>query len=231
MFKQIVGRFLARLLRAALGRIVTDLELIRTIKAASTSADLINLLMDGAEASCSREEVMQIAFNAAKLEGIICEFGVYRGHSLNEIAKYYSKNEVHGFDTFTGLPEFWRDGFPEGAFDVTSQKLFFEKNCVLHKGLFDETLPIFLNQVEGVAKFIHIDCDLYSSTISALQKLASRICVGTVIVFDEYLNYPGWENHEHKAFCEFLLLQGLGCNYLTYNKFGQQVAIIITKED
>lgn len=171
---------------------------------------------------------MRAAFDASPQLGFICELGVYRGQSLNEIARHCPSEQIHGFDTFTGLPEFWRDGFPKGAFDVSSEKLAFEKNCVLHKGLFDQTLPVFLQQVNSHAKLIHVDCDLYSSSISALRILAPRIQPGTVIVFDEYFNYPGWQEHEHKAFREFLDLADCGCKYLAYNKTGQQVAVLIT---
>ena len=232
MLKQKIGDLSARLLRAAVGRIATDLELVQTIQAASSSATLIDLMMRNAKACSSNLDVMHTAFAAAALHnGFVCELGVYRGRSLNEIARHYAPDKVYGFDTFTGLPEFWREGFPEGAFDVSSEKLVFEKNCLLYKGLFKETLPTFLEQVTGPAKLIHVDCDLYSSTISALSILSPRICPGTVIVFDEYFNYPGWQGHEHKAFHEFIELTGHGYKYIAYNQVGQQVALVITSGD
>lgn len=229
MLKKKVGDMCARLLRAAIGRIATDLELADQIRSTLSSAALINLSMRDAKSCLDRQEVMHTAFKAAtNVNGFICELGVYRGQSLNEIARHYAPEKVYGFDTFTGLPEFWRNGFPEGAFDVSSEKLNFEKNCTLYKGLFDDALPIFLEKIVDSAKLIHIDCDLYSSSITALRILAPRIKPGTVIIFDEYFNYPGWEAHEHKAFHEFLELTGLNYKYIAYNKNGQQVAIVIT---
>lgn len=231
LFKQKLGDFLAKLLRAALGRVITDLELIRAIDVSIKSVNLINNEFMNAKVVNSREEALKLALNSTKLEGFIGEFGVYKGESLNQIARYFNKYNVHGFDTFTGLPEFWREGFPEGAFDVSKEKLSFEKNCVLHKGLFDNTLPIFLNQNPSIAKFIHIDCDLYSSTVSVLTHLSDRIKPGTIILFDEYFNYPGWENHEYKAFKEFLSIKKMRCEYLAYNKFGQQVVVEIQDDN
>ena len=58
MLKQKIGDLSARLLRAAVGRIATDLELARTIQAASSSATLIDLLMRNAKACSSRLDVM-----------------------------------------------------------------------------------------------------------------------------------------------------------------------------
>ena len=126
------------------------------------------------------------------------------------------------------MPEFWRGGFPEGAFDVSNEDLHFEANCVLYQGLFEDTLPKFLQNVQSNARLIHVDCDLYSSTMSALHLLTPRIRPGTVLVFDEYFNYPGWQEHEHKAFREFLDEARYGCKYIAYNTLGQQVAVLVT---
>lgn len=225
--KNLIAACTSRLLRAALVRLCSDLELSRAFRAATSSAALVDSLMPAASACSSREEVIQAAKNAAHVTGFICELGVFRGHSLNHIAKLFPDEKVYGFDTFTGLPQFWRDGFPAGAFDVSGEDLKFESNCVLYKGLFDETLPQFLGDVPSMAKLIHIDCDLYTSTNTALTILASRIQAGTIIVFDEYFNYPNWQHHEHRAFREFLEHSGFGCRYIAYNNTGQQVAVKI----
>ena len=51
---------------------------------------------------------------------------------------------------------------------------------------------------------------------------------GTVIVFDEYFNYSGWEEGEFRAFQEFVAARKLSYEYLTYNREHQQVAVRIT---
>ena len=229
MLKAFTAEASARILRAAAGRIATDLELARTIQAAFSSSSLIDTMMYEAEPCASRLEVMQAAYQKTRADGFVCELGVYKGQSLNEIVKHFAPSKVYGFDTFTGLPERWRAGFPEGAFDIAGDQTKFEDNCVLYKGLFDETLPRFLADVHGTARLIHVDCDLYSSTRSALNVLAPRIREGTVLVFDEYFNYPGWQHHEHKAWQEFLEHTGIECSYFAYNKLGQQVAVLITE--
>ena len=63
-----------------------------------------------------------------------------------------------------------------------------------------------------------MDCDLYSSTRTILEGLASQIVAGTVIQFDEYFNYPGWREHEFKAFHEFIAERGLSYEYLGYTR-------------
>jgi hypothetical protein len=51
---------------------------------------------------------------------------------------------------------------------------------------------------------------------------------GSVIVFDEYFDYPGWEQHEFRAFAEFVARARLTYEYLAYNRLHEQVAVRIT---
>lgn len=227
MLKMLIGNILAKLLRAAIGRIATDLELQQVISAASESAKLIKDHMGEAVACTSRVEVMTAALKDIP-DGFICELGVFKGESLNQIARQRPQKTIYGFDTFDGLPEFWRNGYPEGAFEVSLSDLKFENNCKIYKGLFHETLPIFLEEIKEPAALIHVDCDLYSSTACALDILMPRIQPGTVIVFDEYFNYPGWERHEYLAFNEFIAKFSIKGRYIIYNKKSQQVAYKIT---
>lgn len=75
--------------------------------------------------------------------------------------------------------------------------------------------------------FLHIDCDLYSSTKTIFEHLADRIRTSTIIVFDEYFNYPGWQEHEFKAFREFTALAGKQYRYIAYNSRENNVAVEI----
>ncbi len=76
---------------------------------------------------------------------------------------------------------------------------------------------------------MHIDCDLYSSTKTIFDNLAEQIVPGTVIVFDEYFNYPNWQQHEHKALQEFVNEHKLNYEYLCFTGHGSTVAIKITE--
>jgi predicted O-methyltransferase YrrM len=98
-------------------------------------------------------------------------------------------------------------------------------NVRLHPGWFDATLPEWLKNNPGPIAFIHVDCDLYSSTRTILALLADRIVPGTIILFDEYFNYPNWEEHEYKAFQEFVTERKVGYRYIGYAR--QQVAVQI----
>jgi hypothetical protein len=103
--------------------------------------------------------------------------------------------------------------------------------------LFEETLPGFIEKHAGPIAFMHIDCDLYSSTRVVFDHLAERIVPGTVILFDEYFNYPGWQFGEYKAFQELVRDRNLGYKiigaatsdsaHLDFGKYGR-LALVVT---
>jgi predicted O-methyltransferase YrrM len=159
-------------------------------------------------------------------EGLYLEFGVFSGTSINHIAAQMPQT-IYGFDSFEGLPERWRDRLGTDYFKV--KKLpDVRSNVTLVKGWFDKTLPEFLKQHPGDVAFLHVDCDLYSSTKTVFECLAKRIKPGTIIVFDEYFNYPGWKEGEYKAFEEFIAREKLSFEYVSYNCKSEQVCVKIT---
>lgn len=177
----------------------------------------------------SRYKVLDSAIENIEIKnGLVLEFGVYNGDTLNHIAKKIPNNKIYGFDSFEGLPEQWRDNFKKGMFAVKELPKV-EKNVTLIKGWFNESLPTFLNRINNQISYMHIDCDLYSSTKTIFKHLENQIIKGTVIVFDEYFNYPGWEKGEFKAFQEFITKTKKEYKYLTYNHLHEQVALVITK--
>jgi predicted O-methyltransferase YrrM len=92
-------------------------------------------------------------------------------------------------------------------------------------GLFSDTLPEFVRTHDGPCSFLHVDCDLYSSAKTVFEDLGDRIQPGTVIVFDEFFNYPGWQNGEYRAFCDFVAARNLKFQYIGYTERDEQVAI------
>jgi Macrocin-O-methyltransferase (TylF) len=136
-------------------------------------------------------------------DGLIMEFGVATGDTINRLARNTKGRTVYGFDSFQGLPENWRPEFGAGSFK--QDKLpWVEANVELVVGLFADTLPTFLQEHTDPVAFIHIDCDLYSSTKCVFDNLKDRMQDGTIIAFDEIRSYQGFEQHEYKAFNEFL---------------------------
>ncbi|HBI15678.1 MAG TPA: hypothetical protein DDY20_09225 [Desulfobulbaceae bacterium] len=174
-------------------------------------------------------EVLSRCLDEAAVDGLYLEFGVYSGTTINFIASRVQA-AVHGFDSFEGLPEQWGN-VPAGKFTRHGDLPEVRENVSLHVGLFDKTLPGFLEAHAENAAFIHIDSDLYSSAKTVLALLRPRIVPGTVIVFDEFFNYPGWQEHECRAFLEFISASGLSFRYISYASRGFSVGVKIASPE
>ena len=168
------------------------------------------------------QKLVEFAVSQALLPGLYLEFGVGRGKSLRWIASLTDRM-VYGFDSFEGIPEFW-NGNAIGSF---AQKKLpkVPPNVKFEVGMFAETATDFLKATDQPVSFLHVDCDLYTSTATIFEALGARLQTGAIILFDEYYNFPRWQQHEYKAFQEFVQLSGMRYEYIAYSVTGQQVAI------
>ena len=170
-------------------------------------------------------ETFKIAMSAATNQGMVLEFGVRHGNSIRQLAEL-ANQPIHGFDSFKGIPEDWHDE-GRGSYSTKGVIPKVPSSVTLHQGWFDETLPSFLNQNFEPVRLINIDCDIYSSTKTVLDLLASRIQSGTVIIFDEYIGNQHWREDEFKAFQEAIKTYGWHYEYLSFSFFTKQVVIKI----
>ena len=172
----------------------------------------------------SAREVLQLALRQVGVAGHYLEFGVYKGGTMRFIAGQVDvSRQVHGFDSFHGLPEAWSGD--SASFDAHGLLPKVPRNVILHQGFFADTLPGWLERYSGSVAFIHVDCDLYESTRCIFELLEDRIVPGTVIVFDEYFNYPNWQEHEFRAFQELVARRHMDYEYLGYARFQVSVKI------
>ncbi len=165
------------------------------------SADYIEQHLDTAMIFDQAPKLWSYAARSAHLDaGLILEFGVFKGKSINHFARLLPDQNVHGFDSFEGLAEDWKGyHLPKGAFDLGGNMPKVESNVTLHKGWFENTLPSFLEDRPEPIRLCHIDCDTYESALYVLESLADRLVKGSIVVFDEYHGYPNWKNGEFKA--------------------------------
>ena len=75
----------------------------------------------------------------------------------------------------------------------------------------------------GPVSLLHVDGDLYSSAVTVLEHVGPRLVPGSVVVFDEFFNFPGWEQHEFRAWQEHLARTGARVAYEAYTSNGEQV--------
>jgi hypothetical protein len=219
-YKVICGVYQA----ADIGRIHPARE--RALRALRRSVDYLEQNMSDALGFDSQRELIEYSLGAVAVDGHYLEFGVFTGGTIRFIARRIEPHTIHGFDSFKGLPEAW-SGFNlgRGAFDLGGRLPRVRNNVRLHRGYFEESLPAWLPDNPGHVAFIHLDCDLYSSTKTVLNLIAPRITGKTVILFDEYFNYANWEKHQFKAFQEFVQEHDVKYDYLGFAR--QQVAVQI----
>lgn len=170
-------------------------------------------------------DALRFAFAHTMKTGLILEFGVRNGTSINFVSRL-TKDRIHGFDSFEGLPAEWL-GEKKGLYSTGSVLPRVNSNVELHKGWFENTLPDFAGHNRQPVRFMNVDCDIYSSTRTIFECFGQQIMPGTVIIFDEYLFNPDWRNDEYRAFQELVAERNLQYEYLLFSLFSRQAAVII----
>jgi predicted O-methyltransferase YrrM len=172
------------------------------IEAQRDSLKIINDYMSNAVCELDHRKFLLDALSQAPNSGQCLEFGVYSGTTITWLAEANQEKIFYGFDSFEGLPSLW-SGYKTFDFNLSGTTPKVPDNVILIKGTFDNTVPEFAKEKPQIS-FIHIDCDLYTSTKTILDELGDMIIPGAIIVFDEYFNYPGFTAHEFRAFSEFI---------------------------
>lgn len=177
----------------------------RNRRAAEDTYDFVYQEMPRANFHANQMEIVESkAKDIMKLGGTILDLGVYKGGSTRTLARIFSDQTIHGFDSFEGLPEDWSHVL-KGAFgEIKGALPDMPDNVKLYKGWFEDTLPVWFQQYgDKPISLLRVDCDIYSSTKTIFDTVGSQIHSGTWILFDELIGYHGWRQHEYKAFQEF----------------------------
>ena len=182
----------------------------------------------------SDADTLRYASDQVTLDGLYIELGVCPGKTINFLAALNPHITVYGFDTFTGSPQEWvrqDKTFKKGTYKFRDSAFVPPtlQNVVLFKGLFKKTLPEFTKQYlkKQPIALLHIDSDTYASAKDGFDALGKNIVPGTIIVFDEFYNFPGAETHEYKALQEFLMTSNYAVEYIAFNALHQQTVVRI----
>ena len=222
LFKRTLSEFLFR--RFMLKHYASNLLVDMNLEAKRETLDYIKANMPDAPWFEKHAALVKFTLEQVDKDGLYLEFGVARGKTMRWIASQVD-GTVHGFDSFEGIQEYW-NGNPIGAF-AQSQRPKVPDNVLFHVGYFDATLPGFLETYEDAVAFLHVDCDLYSSTVTIFDGLGPRLQPGAIVLFDEYFNFYRWQQHEFKAFQEWVERVSVQYEYIAFSVTGQQVAVRI----
>jgi hypothetical protein len=197
-------------------------------RTAMECADYVQEEMASALQFIGKKDLLAHALTKIGPGGLVAEFGVWNGSSINHIARIVRSSAVYGFDSFEGLKEDWA-GWDQvkGKFDRGGKAPKVESNVRLVKGWFDKSLPPFLVENTEPFSFIHVDSDTYESAKTVLDLVGGRIRVGTVMVFDEYFGYRGWKAGEFKAWQEHTKGHNVAYEYLAFSS--QSVSLRVSR--
>jgi hypothetical protein len=157
------------------------------------------------------------------------EFGVYKGESIRNAARQNTNSEsvFIGLDSFEGLPADWGD-LPKGSFStdgitpvVDDQRISFIKGWFQNSwdGLYER-----LKTLKDHKLVVHLDADLYSSTLFALTKI-DILKENYIAVFDEFTG------HETRALFDYQTAYGARVEFFSkthWNGKPFQVSCAIT---
>lgn len=153
-------------------------------------------------------ESISASHKLAEEQIIYLEFGVYKGSSFSWWANKNKNPEsrFYGFDTFEGLPESWGT-YAKGDM-LGSLPGIDDSRVKFVKGLFQDTLFKFMEEhrLDNGKLVIHLDADLFSSTLFVLTTLAKYLKKDDIIIFDEF-NVPNHEFFAFKVFTESFYVQ------------------------
>ena len=148
--------------------------------------------------------VLSFARAYGRLPGAMAEVGVFQGASAKLLCEAKGDTELHLFDTFGGLPQsstadkgVHREKQYLCSLESVQKYLENYKNVFFYSGLFPEsakTMP------ERRFSFVHLDVDLYDSTLAGLEYFYPRLIPGGVILSHDYSILAGVK----KAFADFL---------------------------
>lgn len=144
--------------------------------------------------------------------GDLAEVGVFEGGTARIIRETIPGPALHLFDTFTGLPDKMTSSDPKHyevghmAVDKSIPKeLAKMDNTFVYPGIFPATSKPIKDKTFA---FVHIDVDIYQTTLDALEFFYPRMEIGGSIIVHDYPAHPG----VLKAVDEFM--EGKGTQHL-----------------
>jgi predicted O-methyltransferase YrrM len=188
-----------------------------------TSAEFVNeeLLSPDTLVFSTKQALREHFFSSeilAQRPGLVLDFGVATGDStimLGDALLNIQSRSVVGFDAFLGIRDAWSKlDRPPGSMNlggVVPARLANHEKIELRVGWVEDTLPVFLKERPEQVGLVHLDMDVFPPTKFVVEALRSRLRRGSLVVFDDYFGFIGWQNHSHRAFSESFNLSSFRC--------------------
>lgn len=185
----------------------------------STFVQIYDYSLQKCEPKCEYEEahdLYQMLVQTNAIQGVVAEFGSYRGHSgfiISETLKRLRRSKsVYLCDTFSAFPkeQYAVDKFWSNTHTVNFEKIqqLFQSypNVTLIRGDFADTINTIH---EKKFSLVYVDCDSYRATKLVTEKIYPKLSIGGVMIYEDYghahclgARYAINEYYTHKKSCQ-----------------------------
>lgn len=136
-----------------------------------------------------QKSIYNSTIRCSKLEGEIAEVGVYKGGTAYILCNCAPNKTIHLFDTFDGMPSLEQDVDDHKGGDFSNTSLDYVQTYLSEFNNMEYHIGIFPNSAKNLnCQFclVHLDGDLYQTTIDGIEYFWSKLVVGGSIIFDDY---------------------------------------------
>tara|TARA_B100000029_G_scaffold297820_1_gene290993 strand:- start:919 stop:1467 length:549 start_codon:yes stop_codon:yes gene_type:complete len=154
--------------------------------------------------------IYSLANARSNFKGDMAEVGVFQGGSAKIICEAKKSSKLHLFDSFEGLPEvseidktriesikFYEKQFSNTELSKVKNYLSDYNNVFFYQGFFPKTAKPVEN---NIFSFVHLDVDLFDSTIQCLEFFYPRLEKGGIIISHDYSSVIGVKKAFHDYF-------------------------------
>ena len=132
--------------------------------------------------------------STAHIDGVIAEFGVYKGASAKIICETKGEKPLYLFDTFQGMPnekisssDNWRiNTHRDTALDAVKKYIADYQNVKFFPGIFPGSASRYPELADIRYSLVHLDVDLYQSTLQGLEYFFPRLNIGGKLISHNY---------------------------------------------
>lgn len=189
-----------------------------------TVVDLFYMVNEDNDRKVEAVRLLAKYFYSVGIDGSVAEAGVRDGAFAKYINKYFFTKKLYLFDTFEGFHHelvkknmveedrvFMANMDYKGYHHENRGGIVpmpYPENIIIKKGFFPETAL----DVEDIFCYVHLDMDIYQSTVDGLEFFWPKMVERGIIMIDDYYNdhCPGVK----KAVDEFCSVNGIGVCFL-----------------
>jgi hypothetical protein len=212
---------------SALGAIFKDINVAGQLVAATEAAAWLHQYADKVPGFARRPELLESIIPRIPADGDLAEFGVFKGAVTRFMRPRFPSRIYHAFDSFHGVPEAMSLSVHQNAFDLGGNIPDLPPGTTVHAGWFEDTIPRWREHFDAPIAWAYIDCDLYESVCAVLEGLTDRIRPGTILSYDDWYNFPNWQQHSLKATREWTDRTGIKLTPIAYTTREHSVTFVV----